>query len=112
MVNLSFEDQSQIVEGCFQSLTFEGKLLQFTYGPLSPLPSRKLGLKQKRLGHVLFNFPPATVWQYSRALPYEKPSKRSSMGRLKQKGLRQFRRFKKHSLKSILSKDLRNTDAP
>lgn len=64
MVNLSKEDQSQIVSSCFSVLNEVGRFLQFTYGPISPLPNKKLGLKKKRLGHVLFNFPPATVWCY------------------------------------------------
>jgi phospholipid N-methyltransferase len=43
-----------------------GHILQFSYGPLSPLCVKKLGLKKKRLGHILLNIPPATIWQYSR----------------------------------------------
>lgn len=64
MVNLSKEDQSQIISSCFNVLNESGSFLQFTYGPVSPLPTKKLGLKKKRLGHVLLNFPPATVWRY------------------------------------------------
>lgn len=66
MVNLSAEDQEQIISSCFQVLSELGSVLQFTYGPLSPLSSKKLGLTKKRLGHVFMNFPPATVWQYCR----------------------------------------------
>jgi phosphatidylethanolamine/phosphatidyl-N-methylethanolamine N-methyltransferase len=64
MVNLSKEDQSQIISSCFNVLNESGNFLQFTYGPVSPLPTKQLGLKKKRLGHVFFNFPPATVWRY------------------------------------------------
>jgi len=64
MVNLSAECQEGIIQSCFQVLSHSGSLLQFTYGPTSPLSSKRLGLNKKRLGHVLMNFPPATVWQY------------------------------------------------
>ncbi len=64
MVNLSKEDQSDIITSCFSVLNDTGNFLQFTYGPVSPLPTKKLGLKKKRLGHILLNFPPATVWRY------------------------------------------------
>lgn len=66
MMNLSFVEQSQIVHACFELLGENGRFIQFTYGPLSPLPSKKLGLKAKRLGYVLQNMPPAMVWQYTR----------------------------------------------
>lgn len=101
MVNLSFEDQGQIVQECFKSLTPLGSLLQFTYGPLSPLSSRRLKLKQKRLGHVILNFPPATIWRYWKPIEDEVRQGRSSINRLKQKGLHHLKRFKKQSLKVL-----------
>lgn len=64
MVNLSIEDQSGIISSSFEVLNDVGSFLQFTYGPISPLPTKKLGLKKKRLGHIFLNFPPATVWRY------------------------------------------------
>jgi len=67
MVNLSASLQAGIIEACFAVLGEEGQMLQFTYGPISPLSSRKLGLHKKRLGHVLWNFPPAVIWAYKRA---------------------------------------------
>lgn len=66
MVNLNFQEQSHIMKGCFDVLHDHGQFLQFTYGPVSPLPSKKLGLQAKRLGHVLKNMPPAVIWQYTR----------------------------------------------
>ncbi len=96
MVNLSFENQSQIIQACLGTLSPQGKILQFTYGPLSPLPSRKLGLSQKRLGHVLMNFPPATVWQYTKAVSPSGGRKISRIKDLKQQSLKQFQRLKKH----------------
>lgn len=68
MVNLNFQEQNLIVEACFNVLHDQGRFLQFTYGPTSPLPSKKWGLNAKRLGHVLKNVPPAVIWQYTRTL--------------------------------------------
>ena len=101
MVNLSFQDQQQIIQACFKSLSPSGSLLQFTYGPLSPLPARKLGLRQKRLGHVLLNLPPATVWRYWQPLSHETRQKRSPINRLKHQSLHQLKRLKKQSLKVL-----------
>jgi phosphatidylethanolamine/phosphatidyl-N-methylethanolamine N-methyltransferase len=66
LVNLSASLQAGIAEACFAVLGEGGQMLQFTYGPISPLSSRKLGLHKKRLGHVLWNFPPAVIWAYKR----------------------------------------------
>lgn len=65
MVNLSTAEKQAIITASMRVLAVDGQFLQFTYGPVSPLPAKKLGLKQKRLGHVLLNMPPATVWRYS-----------------------------------------------
>ena len=74
LVNLSAALQAGIAEACFAVLAEEGQMLQFTYGPVSPLSSRKLGLHKKRLGHVLWNFPPAVIWAYKRgSSPQAKP---------------------------------------
>jgi len=74
LVNLSSSLQAGIAEACFAVLGEEGQMLQFTYGPISPLSSRKLGLHKKRLGHVLWNFPPAVIWAYKRGgIRQEKP---------------------------------------
>lgn len=66
MINLPLHQQKNIVDSVFSVLSPGGYLLQFTYGPVSPLPVKKLGLCKKRLGHVFFNFPPATIWCYYR----------------------------------------------
>ena len=64
MVNLRFQDQQEIVVACKSVMKPDGVLLQFTYRPGSPLPSNKLGLGQRYLGHVLMNMPPAAIWEY------------------------------------------------
>ena len=46
-----------------------GELLQFTYGPASPVsPGMRelLGIEGKREEWVLTNLPPAAVWRYRR----------------------------------------------
>lgn len=64
MVNLRFHEQQQIVTAIKSVMKINGSLLQFTYRPGSPLPSSKLALSQRYLGHVLLNMPPAAVWEY------------------------------------------------
>jgi len=57
----------RIAVECQRTLGEHGKLIQFTYGPFSPLPDRLLhflGWRAKRVGMVWDNFPPATVWHY------------------------------------------------
>lgn len=66
LVNLSEAVQASIADACFGVLHEGGQMLQFTYGPISPLSCRKLGLSKKRLGSVLLNFPPAVIWSYKR----------------------------------------------
>ncbi len=66
MVNMPKEVLMAIVQSSFKTMVDQGVFLQFTYGPISPLPARSLGLEKKRLGHILLNFPPATVWSYKR----------------------------------------------
>lgn len=65
MVNLKFKDQLAIINACKQILMPNGRIIQFTYRPGSPLPSEKLGMEKKYLGSVLRNIPPASVWEYS-----------------------------------------------
>jgi phosphatidylethanolamine/phosphatidyl-N-methylethanolamine N-methyltransferase len=65
MMNLTLQEQKAIVESVRHIvMPVYGRMLQFTYGPLSPLSSKKLDIKAKRLGSVFLNIPPATVWQY------------------------------------------------
>ncbi len=56
MVNLRLSDQQQIVTAVKNVMKINGKLLQFTYRPGSPLPSNKLGLDQRYLGPAPFAF--------------------------------------------------------
>ncbi len=65
LINLNKNEQSALVSAFKNTLSPLGQILQFTYGPISPLSSKKLGLTATRLGHVFFNVPPATVWSYT-----------------------------------------------
>lgn len=66
MVNLPLKVQSEIVSSCLDVMADQGKILQFSYRPISPLPAHKLDLSVKMVGHVLRNMPPATLWEYQR----------------------------------------------
>lgn len=61
--------QKAIVEEMFAALPSGGVLVQFTYGPVSPISSRLLKRCHAtgvRVGKVWLNFPPATVWRYEK----------------------------------------------
>ena len=59
-----------IIRGVFdQQLRADGALYQFTYGHRCPLPHHlleQLDLDAVRIGRVLFNLPPATVYRIGR----------------------------------------------
>lgn len=69
MVNFSYDEQKKIIDSCTKVMNEQGQILQFTYGPLSPLPAKRLGLYRQRLGHVFFNMPPAYLWRFTKT-PY------------------------------------------
>jgi len=61
--------QKSIVEAAFSVLKPEGCLIQFTYGPKSPLPPDlldELGLSVRRGGFAWRNVPPASVFVFTR----------------------------------------------
>lgn len=66
--NLPVEDQIETVRAMMSALVQEGQLIQFTYAAGCPIPTQKLGLKAECLGRVWMNFPPATVWRFTRNL--------------------------------------------
>lgn len=76
MINLSKELQGKIIQSCFSVMAKDGILLQFTYGPVSPISSKVYGLYKKRIGHILLNMPPAFLWMYKNKAYLEKPPKR------------------------------------
>jgi phosphatidylethanolamine/phosphatidyl-N-methylethanolamine N-methyltransferase len=66
MMNLSEKEKGDIVDACFSVMKKDGRLIQFTYKPTSPINSEKFNLEKKFLGSVLFNVPPASIWEFTR----------------------------------------------
>jgi phosphatidylethanolamine/phosphatidyl-N-methylethanolamine N-methyltransferase len=61
--------QQAIVEAAFAVLRPDGRLIQFTYGPASPVSKEvleSLDLNARRGNFAWWNMPPATVYVYSR----------------------------------------------
>lgn len=61
--------QREILEGAFAVLPPEGRYIQFTYGPVSPVGREildDLGLVVRRGGFAWWNIPPASVFVYQR----------------------------------------------
>ena len=59
----------QIISEAMAVVGEAGSLVQFTYGPASPISRRivsRLGLKGSRASWVMDNIPPASVWRYHR----------------------------------------------
>lgn len=62
--------RAAIQEQMAQAIGDHGSIVQFTYGPKSPITPhmmRKLHLKGKRMKLVIGNVPPAHVWHYWKA---------------------------------------------
>ena len=65
----------RIISEAVAALNDEGVLVQFTYGPASPVSRRiatRLELQAERIGWVVDNIPPASVWRY-------RPSRNSAL---------------------------------
>lgn len=62
--------QRDIMQAAFAVLGAEGRMIQFTYGPVSPVPREtldELGLTVRRGGFAWWNIPPASVFVYQRS---------------------------------------------
>ena len=46
-------------------------MLQYSYSPVAPVPAEKFGVEAKIARYVLWNFPPASVWRYTRKAAYD-----------------------------------------
>ncbi|MBN9435810.1 MAG: methyltransferase domain-containing protein [Bosea sp.] len=63
---------TMILAGAFQLLRPGGYFVQFTYGPVCPVPRPvldRLGLKATLVGRTLRNIPPASVYRITRRRP-------------------------------------------
>ena len=71
-INTDLRLVTRILRSAFACLRADGRFIQFTYGPVSPVSDAvldALGLRMRRGDFVLRNVPPATVYVYERANP-------------------------------------------
>jgi len=69
LLSMSKQLQADILRSAFDVLKPDGRLVQFTYGPKSPVSREilaELGLSVRRGGFAWWNVPPATVYVYTR----------------------------------------------
>jgi phosphatidylethanolamine/phosphatidyl-N-methylethanolamine N-methyltransferase len=69
MVTLPADLQQRFIDAWFDVLSPGGRMLQYTYSLVSPLPEAKLGVKGRRKGLAVLNVPPAWVWSYEQVKP-------------------------------------------
>ena len=70
LLSMDRSTATRILESAFACLRPDGRFIQFTYGPTSPVMESVLasmGLSMRRGEFVLRNVPPATVWVYQRS---------------------------------------------
>ena len=80
LLSMSRRTQGEILEAAFAALKPDGRLIQFTYGPKSPVPRDlldELGLSVHRGGFAWWNMPPASVYVYTRNRSRSIPAVRS-----------------------------------
>lgn len=66
MVGMPFEFQQAIIDQGFKVMPKGSFMLQYSYSPIPPIPAAKLGVEAKIARYVLWNFPPAAVWKYTK----------------------------------------------
>jgi len=69
LLSMNRQMQAQILAAAFSVLKPEGRYIQFTYGPRSPVSREllsELGLSVRRGGFAFWNLPPASVYVFSR----------------------------------------------
>jgi phospholipid N-methyltransferase len=69
MLSMPREVQHDILAAAFECLQPEGRFIQFTYGPATPIANgvlESLGLHARRGAFVWRNLPPATVFVFTR----------------------------------------------
>lgn len=70
LLSMNRKTQREILEAALSVLKEDGRFIQFTYGPTSPIAPellRHLGLNVRRGRSAFWNLPPATVYVYTRA---------------------------------------------
>ena len=66
LLNFPLETRVSFVENVLDLLPAGRPLIQFSYGPKSPVPPGAGRYQVKRVGMVLRNIPPAQLWVFSR----------------------------------------------
>ena len=69
LLSMARQTQAEILAAAFSTLKPDGRLIQFTYGPKSPVPRDlldELDLSVRRGGFAWWNVPPASVYVYTR----------------------------------------------
>jgi phosphatidylethanolamine/phosphatidyl-N-methylethanolamine N-methyltransferase len=69
LLSMGRQLQNDILRAAFDVLKPDGRLVQFTYGPKSPISREllaELGLSVRRGGFAWWNVPPATVYVFTR----------------------------------------------
>ena len=69
LLSMTRRTQGEILEAAFSTLKSDGRFIQFTYGPKSPVSREllaELGLSVRRGGFAWWNVPPASVYVYTR----------------------------------------------
>jgi phosphatidylethanolamine/phosphatidyl-N-methylethanolamine N-methyltransferase len=69
LLSMSKPVQRKIVEEALKVMGQGGPLIQFTYGPFSPIARRHFGLVGRVAERVFANLPPASVWEYWQSRP-------------------------------------------
>jgi len=72
LLSLPTADRQTIVKAIADTIGRHGQLIQFTYGLGAPIPRREslaLRLLGQRKRYVLWNLPPAMVWEYRKQRP-------------------------------------------
>jgi phosphatidylethanolamine/phosphatidyl-N-methylethanolamine N-methyltransferase len=69
LLSMARPTQREILRAAFDSMRPEGRMIQFTYGPVSPVPRSLLDdleLNVRRSAFAWWNMPPATVYVFTR----------------------------------------------
>ena len=67
LLNFSVEDRVKLVEDCLGRIARGRPMIQFSYGPTSPVPAGRGHYTVERFGVEIRNIPPAQMWIYRRA---------------------------------------------
>ena len=69
LLSMPRQTVQNILQNCFEHLSADGALYQFTYGLRCPVPAQvmaELGLQAQKIGSVTMNMPPARVYRISK----------------------------------------------